>query len=43
MMQMQLEWMSLIINSLESRVENNNSFWDFKDNYKKEHIPNILI
>lgn len=31
-----------IINSLESRVENNNSFWDFKDNYKKEHIHNII-
>lgn len=31
-----------IINALESRVENNPTFWDFKDNYKKEHIHNII-
>ena len=39
---MSIEIDNKIINSLESRVENNPTFWDFKNNYKKEHIHNII-
>lgn len=31
-----------IISILEKKVENDSSFWDFKDNYKKEHIHAII-
>ncbi|EMU53084.1 DNA methyltransferase [Clostridium butyricum] len=31
-----------IIKILQGKVENDSSFWDFKDDYKKEHIHRII-
>lgn len=39
---MSIEIDNKVIDSLESKVENDPTFWDFKDNYKKEHIHNII-